>query len=227
MLFLLRQESFSMGEEAADFPLGVLKGIFFNFTSWKGDPCVLCFMHPKLIFPAKPIPSLYDLCPWILPWPLHLCDLLLLTPNCPDLPFNNGMGGHSMEAESQTSQPGKLRHAQARGLRKPCRLSIAWGSEIQTSFLKRLRSLSQAKDAVTSAILAFGWQGCKSCSCWVIPAALGKRKTDCSVVLREEKKVERDMTVEKGKFQCMIVPLSDFFVITMIFNYFTFFVKVP
>lgn len=32
MLFLLRQERFSMGEEATDFPLGVLEVIFY-FTS--------------------------------------------------------------------------------------------------------------------------------------------------------------------------------------------------
>lgn len=30
MLFLLRQESFSIGAEAIDFPLGVLKVIFYS-----------------------------------------------------------------------------------------------------------------------------------------------------------------------------------------------------
>ena len=32
MLFLLRQEGFSMGEEGIDFPLGVLK-VIFSFTN--------------------------------------------------------------------------------------------------------------------------------------------------------------------------------------------------
>jgi hypothetical protein len=42
-----------MGKKAVDFPLGVLKVIFY-FISKKGDSCVFCFMHPKLIFPSKP-----------------------------------------------------------------------------------------------------------------------------------------------------------------------------
>ena len=120
MLFLWRQESFSMGEEALDFPLGVLKVIFY-FTSQQGNPGVLCFRHPKLIFPSKPGQSLYDLCSWVFPWPLQLCECLHRPA------FQQRSWGTQAGSREQCPRPGKLRLACVKGLGKPGRYSIATG----------------------------------------------------------------------------------------------------
>lgn len=137
MLFLLRQESFSMWEEAADFPLGVLKGIFFLFHQLERRPLCTLLYASKAYLPcqAHAIPL------WLVPMNLALTFSPLWSPAAPtELPrpsFPQWNAGHRVEAESQTSHTGNLRPTQARGLGKPCRLSIAGGSEIQTSFLRK------------------------------------------------------------------------------------------
>lgn len=134
MLCLLRQESFSVGEEAPDFPLGVLKGIFY-FTGGKGGPCVLRFRRPSSSSPHTPFrPSLtcapesrLDL---FSPAISHR-SLLTAPPS-----FRQWGGGAQGGSRKPNSQPGKLRRTRAKGLRKPCRSSIAKGSGIRSGFPK-------------------------------------------------------------------------------------------
>lgn len=206
------------------FPVGGLKGdFFFNSPAEKETPVRSALCIQSLSSPQNPFhPSVtcaHKSC-------LDLFTSVICCSNLTAQTFLSAME-RKQKAESQKSQMGKLRHTQVRGSRKPCRLSVAWGPEIQTGFLTRLRALSQVKDAVSSAILPFGWQGSKSCSCWVLPAPLGQWKADCRVVFREDKRERERWLRRRGNSRVWLCHWVIFLLLLRFLIILHFLVKVP